>query len=59
MNHLHLPTGRISIEQFLAHLLLEQGIGPLPGVTWDEALGILRRGHEEYSSLGTDLALFP
>ena len=59
MDHLHLPTGRMSIEQFLAHLLLEQGIVPLPGVSMDEALDILRRGHEEFSSWRTGLALFP
>lgn len=59
LDRLHLPAGLVSLEQFLAHLLLEHGIETLPGVPIDEALDALRRGHEEFSYRRTNLALFP
>ena len=31
MDRLHLPSGLVTIEQFLAHLLLEHGVEPVDG----------------------------
>ncbi len=59
MDRLHLPSGRISVEQFLAHLLIEHGIEPLPEFSREDALMALRHGHEEFSRHRTDFALFP
>ncbi len=59
LDRLHLPSGLISLEQFLAHLLMEHEVEPLRGVSQEDALATLRHGHEEFSSRQTDRALFP
>ena len=45
MERHHLPSGHVSLEQFLAHLLLEHGVEPAPNVTLAEAMDSLGEGH--------------
>ena len=50
LRHIHFPTGRISVEQLLAHLIFEHGIEPLSG----NAMGILAESHKGFTSPTTD-----
>ena len=58
LERLHLPSGRVSLEQFLAHLLLEQGVEPIPDITVAEAMESLGEGHRRFPTDPTP-TLFP
>lgn len=57
LGRLHFPTGRVSLEQIVAHLLLDQKVPPLRPL--DEALTRLRDSHVKFMALRTDDPLFP
>ena len=50
LRHIHFPTGRISVEQLLAHLILEHGIEPLSR----NAMAMLAESHRGFTSRRTD-----
>ena len=54
---LHIPVGRVSIEQVIAHLILEHGITAKNGK--DAAIEILRESHRNFSRQRTDLENAP
>jgi len=55
MRQIHFPTGRISIEQIIAHLIIEHGIIPkIP--TWFD---LLAESHKGFIKRRTDPPLFP
>jgi hypothetical protein len=51
----HFPTSRVSIEQIVAHLIIEHGIKPKCENWFD----ILKTSHEGFVSLRTDLEASP
>lgn len=54
---LHIPVGRVSIEQIIAHLILEYGITPKNGK--DAAIAFLAQSHKESSELWPDIEDLP
>ena len=54
---LHIPAGRISVEQIIAHLMLEHEIKPK--MSKDETIEFLRESHKGFSQRRTDLADAP
>ena len=55
LHHLHFPTGRISFEQVIVHLIQEHGIRPRR----EDWLEFLSQSHSEFMKLRTDPPLFP
>ena len=57
VRHVHFPTGRISVEQLIAHLILEHAIQALR----EDALAILGASHKGFLRRRTDqeLEAFP
>lgn len=55
LRHIHFPTGRVSIEQVIAHLIIEYGIQPKRS-DW---LEFLAESHQSFTKLRTDPPLFP
>lgn len=57
IKHIHFPTGRISIEQLLAHLIIEHHVEPRD-INWFK---LLAESHKEFIKKRTDteLYLFP
>ncbi|MBI2856971.1 MAG: hypothetical protein HYX95_01505 [Chloroflexi bacterium] len=49
--HLHFPTGRLSIEQVLAHIIMEHGVQAQA----DDARSLLAESHKGFVSRRTDL----
>ena len=58
MDRLHLPSGHVTLEQFLAHLLLEHGVEPVPDVSVAEAMDSLGEGHLRFPAAQSP-TLFP
>ena len=58
MDRLHLPSGRVSLEQFLERLLIEHGIEPVGGGGPAEAVEALGASHRRFSAAQPP-ALFP
>jgi hypothetical protein len=54
---IHFPTGRISVEQLIAHLVHEWGVEPK--ITRQAASDILRDSYGKYRALRTDLTTEP
>lgn len=50
---IHFPTGRISIEQLIAHLVLEYGIESKLSI--DDTINFLRQSHKGFVERRTDL----
>lgn len=55
MQHIHFPIGRVSIEQIIAHLILEHGVTPRT----PDWFGILEESHRGFVRRRTDPPLFP
>jgi len=55
LRHLHFPTGRVSIEQVIAHLIIEHGVKP-KREDWFE---FLAKSHYGFAKRRTDPPLFP
>jgi hypothetical protein len=55
LRHIHFPTGRLSIEQIIAHLICEHGIES-KRTDW---LDFLTNSHRGFLSRRTDPPLFP
>jgi hypothetical protein len=55
IKHIHFPTGRVSLEQIIAHLVLEHGIKPKTA-DW---FNVLKDSHEGFVQRRQDLLLFP
>lgn len=51
LRHIHFPTGRISVEQLIAHLVLEHGIHSVH----EDTLGFLAASHKGFRERRTDL----
>ncbi|MCY4624173.1 MAG: hypothetical protein OXC99_04110 [Chloroflexi bacterium] len=58
MDRLHLPSGLVTIEQFLAHLLLEHGVEPVGSGGAAEAVESLGESHGRFPA-ARPAALFP
>lgn len=50
LKHIHFPTGRVSIEQVIAHLIIEHGVKP-KGQNW---FTILADSHQGFTKRRTD-----
>ena len=55
LQRIHFPTGRISIEQIIAHLIIEHGVQPKK----PDWLEFLTKSHLSFVKLRTDPPLFP
>ncbi len=55
LRHIHFPTGRVSIEQIIAHLIIEHGVQP-KRLDWFE---FLAKSHHGFTKRRTDPSLFP
>jgi hypothetical protein len=58
VSKLHFPTGRLSIEQIIAHLILEHGVEPLAR-TKEDALARLSESYRQFIARRTDLNTEP
>ena len=58
MDRLHLPSGRVSLEQFLDRLLIEHGVEPVGGGGPAEAVEALGTSHRRFSA-EQSATLFP
>ena len=54
LKEIHFPTGRVSIEQIIAHLIIEHGVKPLRA-DW---LELLTKSHDGFMEQRTDLEGF-
>ena len=59
LNREHFPSGRLSLEQIIAYLILERNIRPLRGTSKNQAIEYLRSKHAEFMNLRTDADVFP
>jgi hypothetical protein len=59
LHRTHFPSGRISLEQLIAYLILEHRIQLLNGVSHDEAMELLQKNHAEFMKRRTDQEVFP
>jgi len=55
LKHIHFPTGRVSIEQIIAHLICEYGIQSERADWFD----YLAESHKRFTELRTDPPIFP
>jgi len=54
LSDIHLPTKRISLEDFIEHLIVEFKVPPLHGKTKEQALTILEEGRQRFEKNRTD-----
>ena len=53
LKHIHFPTGRISVEQLIAHLIMEHGVSASSA----DALSLLAESHRGFQARRSDLSL--